>query len=249
MTISSRLFAALRQRDWLSALVDITVVAIGILMALAVDEWRSDQSALARETEVLRHLHDDVVERERILNANLEQRQTWMAEFAEMRRLAFRLPPERTPTLEECNSLYASHLERWPIGGLPALEELIAAGSISTIRDPQIRSAGLQFLAERDEFAISTDRINARAIMLPVEFPGLMRFRLEPNDDPEDLDGLLPQGECDLVAMRDNSGFLVSLQSNFAAQTVALQTVRLELIPKLEALHRAIDSHLALAPH
>ena len=45
MLITSRFWNAVRTRDWSTAAMDIGVVAVGILMALAVDEWRSDREA------------------------------------------------------------------------------------------------------------------------------------------------------------------------------------------------------------
>ena len=53
MQITSRFWSAIRNKDWGTAAIDVGVVAVGILMALAVDEWRSDRQAAEEELEYL----------------------------------------------------------------------------------------------------------------------------------------------------------------------------------------------------
>jgi hypothetical protein len=45
MSINSRIWSAIRARDWGAAVTDIGVVAVGILMALAVDNWHTEQQS------------------------------------------------------------------------------------------------------------------------------------------------------------------------------------------------------------
>ena len=72
VSITRRFWTAVRNRDWGTAVLDVGVVAIGILMALAVDEWRTEQAALEREEEILTNLHEDIVNREQALEAKIE---------------------------------------------------------------------------------------------------------------------------------------------------------------------------------
>ena len=246
VSITRRFWTAVRNRDWGTAVLDVGVVAIGILMALAVDEWRTEQAALEREEEILTNLHEDIVDREQALEAKIELRLNWMISLAEMRGSAFGHPPDRMPTDKECNSLGASHVERWTTEGLAAFDELVASGNVSAVRQSEIRSSALQYLALKNRIDILRERFELRSVNLTARFPELVTIRLEPTNDPNDLDGFVPSLECDLQGMRSNPAFLANLQSNFQGQTAALHTIRFQLLPQLKALHRLIDERLGV---
>ena len=54
MNTMSRLLWSIRNRDWGSAVIEIFVVAVGILMALAVDNWRTQVEEGKKEHEILK---------------------------------------------------------------------------------------------------------------------------------------------------------------------------------------------------
>ena len=64
MSIYSRLPESIRQRDWMAAIIDIVVVVIGILMALALDDWYTKREADAERLELLRLAYAEVRDNE-----------------------------------------------------------------------------------------------------------------------------------------------------------------------------------------
>lgn len=245
MALPSRLSNSIRSRDWGSALLDVGIVAVGILMALAVDEWREERSKRAKEQLVLSTLRSDVAEAQKALQQSLRDRQAWMAFFADMRSSAFGLTQEARHSSGMCNSLGPSHIERWSAPGLPAFEELIAAGTVSSIESPEIRKAALQYLSSKEVVEKDRERLEFRALDLPKAFPELITIQLKETDDPEDLDGLDVVLRCDVLGMRQSDRFRAALQANFAGQTMALYKHRLILAPQLDVLRDVIEGHLA----
>lgn len=59
MNIVSRLSSAVRKRDWGAAALETGIVALGILMALAVDAWWEERKALQAEQLLLQRLRAD----------------------------------------------------------------------------------------------------------------------------------------------------------------------------------------------
>lgn len=59
MSILSRLSNAIRKQHWSTAALDVAVVALGILMALAVDAWWGERNARQAEQLLLARLHAD----------------------------------------------------------------------------------------------------------------------------------------------------------------------------------------------
>jgi hypothetical protein len=62
VSIIARFGTALRDRDWGTAVIDIVVVAIGILMALGVDNWRLDRESREKEDAILMRTHHQVAQ-------------------------------------------------------------------------------------------------------------------------------------------------------------------------------------------
>ena len=100
MSIVTGLSVAVRNRDWGAALIDIGIVAIGILMALAVDNWREDREVRLRELHLIKEARAEASQ-----IATEEMRDFWRSRLEKMgvvRRLLLGESPDRELCHEEC---------------------------------------------------------------------------------------------------------------------------------------------------
>jgi hypothetical protein len=243
MSIISRFGTAVRDRDWGTAVIDVIVVAIGILMALAVDNWNTEREYGAREIQILRRVHEQVHNVEPALSRHYEISRERHDDLVEARRIFYGIKPSRDLSVEECDTLAQSHQLEPGDWRIPAFEELMYSGQLSSLYDSQIRDAGLRFLEYRD---IQEPRIAWSGVFrtaLPIEFPDLVRVELRATDNPNDTDGLVPGGICDVEGMMANVKFMHAFNENLQ---YVIQIYRLmgDSLEGLEGLHKLIDKKL-----
>lgn len=246
MSIIAHFGTAIRERDWGTAIVDVLVVAIGILMALGVDSWRLDRESLAKEEAILTRAHHQIVQVENELSEVSETAIQSLDELYDVRRLVFEIPPNRDLSDKECYELLSSHkilLADWTI---PAIEELRESGSLSYIADAAIRDAAIQFIKLRDLQTSRSILRNTTAVNLIEKFPRLLLVELVTTDDPNDRDGLVPQPECDLEGMRASDEFSNALHNNVQEKLIITEFVPREILPALALLHALIDARLGI---
>jgi hypothetical protein len=246
MNMISRLLWSIRNRDWGSAMIEIFVVAVGILMALAVDNWRTQLEESKKEHEILKRAHQQVQLALEELRLSIQERLDALDKLYEARRLVFGVPPDRSLTEPECRELIYSHnvfIPDWPI---PALEELLASGSLSAIKDSSLRTAGLRYLNHRDLRVSRGTLYSALTINLPQVYPDLLPIKLEETDDPEDRDGLVPALDCNLERLRESQEFANALYINVQYTIYAVERANAFLEPSLSEFHDILDSRLGM---
>ena len=207
MRIISRFWSAIRSREWGTAATDVAVVAIGILMALAVDEWRAEREAVQKEWEILQRMHSETVQAISDYTTRQERRLERLDTLYNVRRLVLNMPPDDPLSESGCYELVYSRRLAFADARIPVVEELSATGALSVIQSPELRNAAVDFINIRDrEFAWATLWFH-QMHDLPFLFPDLISIGLKVVDDPEDRDGFGLATVCDLDAMRKNEKF------------------------------------------
>ena len=119
------------------------------------------------------------------------------------------------------------------------------AGSL--IEDEQIRIA-VSRLSQRQIQLRDTLAITAgQSSQLLFDFPALIAYRVDVDQDPEDEDGYRNAYDCDTGTMRQSTDFLNRFGENVAIYVYNLREGYARSEPFLTRLHAAIDRELDLA--
>lgn len=246
MSITSRFWSAIRNRDWGTAAIDVGVVALGILMALAVDEWRSDREADQKERKYLLRMHSETVSAVSDFRIRQEARFEQLDALYKVRRLVLNMPPDEPLSELDCDMLVYSSRLAFPDVNIPVIEELAAAGGVSVIQAPELRAAALDFIGIREEIRAQVNRWSRQMHDLPFIFPDLISVQLKRIDDPEDRDGFDLAPVCDLASMRGSVKFSNALVRNVANTIDTVETMESFFIPRMKRLHELLDASLGI---
>jgi len=247
MHITSRFWSAIRKRDWGTAAIDVAVVAVGILMALAVDEWRAEREAGRQAWETLQRMHSETVQAISDYTTRQERRFENLDNLYNVRRLVLNVPPDDALSEPGCLGLVYSRRLVFADTRIPVVEELSATGALSVIQDPELRNAALAFINTRDRELAWATLWSSQMHDLPFLFPDLISIGLKVADDPEDRDGFGLAPVCDLAAMRKDGKFQNALVSNVANIIDTVEGMEGYLWPKIKHLHELLDVRLGIA--
>ncbi len=140
-TILSRRFSG--QIRWLVA--ELVVVILGVLIALAIDEWRKNVEESARESQYLTQLIRDLQTTERLMQETI--RDAPDAQGA-ARLLLEGFETEQHPDLERTRELMASmRFFGYPSPKVSTAEGMVSTGEFRLIQDRSIRSRVTDYLA------------------------------------------------------------------------------------------------------
>lgn len=134
----ARLREALRKRDWLGLALEILVVTLGVLLAFEIEQWAQQRQRTADERQFLERLHFDygrAAQEMRIVIGHHDQ-------VIRLYRQAFaaRNDPRRLQALSvELGACQAGYLRTAPFSDT-VFQELISAGKLDKIRDPDLRA-------------------------------------------------------------------------------------------------------------
>ena len=249
MMILARISTAIREQNWFAVVLEFVIVIAGVVIGFQVTAWNEARAERSQETDLLLRLHNDVI----VLQAGRSEvfDNHWMPinlALSSARPIAFGLTDRSTLTEEECEALAMHAFIIPPPVALPTLEELLAAGRIEVISDPDIRSAA-GYYDQRRAFRASVDE-RALAVIRPLSHahPDLIRSRLvpEPLQSTSPEDGFDRTFECDPQTMPQHEGFLAMLTTNVVAFR-DIVTSRRVLDGDLEVLHAALDRRLGIS--
>lgn len=131
------------QIRWLIA--ELVVVILGVLIALAIDEWREDVEESVRESEYLIQLISDLQTTERLMQDTLLEAQDVQAAA---RILLGGFESEQHPDLEQTRGLMASiRFFGYPSPKVSTAEGMVSTGEFRLIQDRSIRSKVTDYLA------------------------------------------------------------------------------------------------------
>ena len=137
--ILGRFAKAIREQNWFTVTLEITIVVVGIFVGLQADAWNEERKDRELERQYLARLHSDAIAAvERQTNArkwNEERVRTQTIVIEALR--AGKLPPNMYDEFSAGLVHAGSHNPLiWQWG---TVEELYATGHIRLIRDPELR--------------------------------------------------------------------------------------------------------------
>lgn len=133
-----RLAEALRGRDWLGLLFEVLVVTLGVLLAFEIEQWAQERQRAADERQFLERLHFDYGRAAREIRIVIDHHDRVIQSYR--RAFAARHDPKRLQTLsDELGACQGGYLRTAPFSDT-VFQELISAGKLDRIRDPQLRA-------------------------------------------------------------------------------------------------------------
>ena len=244
MSLASRISLAVKHRDWSAAVVDIGVVAIGILMALAVDRWQSERSIAAREVLLLQKTHDEIIVLEPRVSSLSESMHTNLVRFGNVRNHVLTEDQDSLSTAD-CEALLYYRLAPTEYS-FSTLEQLQNPETLRTSRYASVRAAARALLDNQKFQADFEKLLYARTVDLVVGFPNLLPVHLRPANDPNDIDGYVPTTTCQLHDMRGNRAFMNALHRDYTVMLGVTSSYDEVIVASLNRLHIAIDSALGV---
>jgi len=153
--------------DWRRALTEFVVIVVGVLVALAVDDWRQGQADRALERHLLETMIVDADETIIDLREAATSAVARMAAVAHLLSAAGSeappgdLPPKPDFTATPLPTNRESEISNWLIlvgytqvfdPRTAGFDELMAGGSLSVIRDPSLRAQILRHYLQLEDF-------------------------------------------------------------------------------------------------
>ncbi len=140
---------SLRERSrWFFA--EFVVIIVGVLVALAIDEWRGTLQDEEREQEYLTQLAADLRATEEMFVAAAELNAPWQNAARQLVGLFEQRGPADIETVRRL--LADARQFNNPVPVLGTAEALVSTGDLRLIRDPRIRSEITRYLSRSRDF-------------------------------------------------------------------------------------------------
>ncbi len=134
----ARLRESLRTRDWLGIAIETLVVTLGVLLAFEIEQWAQERQRGVDERQFLERLHFDYGRAAREMQTVIGHHDQVIRLFRQA--FAARRDPKRLHALSvELGACQAGYLRTAPFSDT-VFQELISAGKLDRIRDPQLRA-------------------------------------------------------------------------------------------------------------
>jgi len=241
--ILRRVIEHFRKQEWTAIAIDFLIVVMGVFIGIQVANWNAVRRDRADERLYLEQLHEDISTADALsvrVRARRLDKQQWLMDAAATLTSG---DVNAELTSDQCTGIATSIYYNINAAKLPALTELISAGRLSIIRDPELRGELVAFQQARDslDFYISYQAIGVED--LASKYPELIK--LEPYYD-EDLQEMQTYQACDLNAMRTNQAFINDLAQNIDRYDGYVRDGLRPWSEQLEKVHALLDAALAI---
>ena len=230
--------------NWRRLLAELVVIAVGVGIALAVDNWNETRKERIAEREYLNGIATDLEASARSLQQTLASARENRAAIERLIAIAEGAPPGDARELAG-DLVLATYL------GLPRMttitfEELVSTGSLRLLRDAEFKRALAEML---EAFRYGTqwyDNYRRIEYITEVALRGLAPIELRTDgwvalDQPE----VLARFDSDAVvaALRADEGLVPKLEDSVWTQARAMMLAQsqLERIAELQAMLREMD--------
>ncbi|BFM09659.1 hypothetical protein [Halioxenophilus aromaticivorans] len=202
--ILRRLANAIRKQDWFTVFIETLIVVFGVYLGIQLGNWNSDSAATRSERAVLMQLHGELI----AAKVQVGPEGFWYVDDypTTMKALltAFFDGDNKLPAGALCNAVSTSHVLLNVVGELSAVSELISTGRLSSITDPELRSAIASFHELSTRKKDRLPELSARTNMLPNLFPNYFSLRAIWDDTQGQVRWT---SKCDIEAMQADQSF------------------------------------------
>jgi hypothetical protein len=240
--ILRRLADAIRRQDWFTIVIEITVVVIGVFIALQVQQWAQDRTDRQTEAAYLSRLYSEVLALEATRARIIEFRENVYASANSAAPVVLGLD-DRTLTKEECFGLgYLSILSN-PTSDLAILNELQTTGRLYLVQDDKLKSSIHSYLLQAARARDINEAVFRNATPFMPHYPELLRISDSARPEAHNTDTFI----CDEIKMRSNLEFRNRFQFTRAGYSTHLDAIN-SVQSSLEDLRLALQDVLEKSP-
>ncbi|GJL92642.1 hypothetical protein [Hyphococcus sp.] len=236
-----RVIEHLRTQNWTAVGLDFVIVGVGVFIGLQVSNWNDARQTRDRERILLGRLYDEISELNDIRSEERKEIFERIDTLTDLRPVLFSKAPSRTITEYECRMISRSHILPRPADDVPALDEMVASGSLDIMKNTALKKHLREFLLYR-ESAREWHREGATDLFrLAHLYPDLLKIDFVPMEDKVSpttmlsVDGLRNTVYCDLRDLKASQAFLNDYVDNLGRLSA---TVRYNY----EGIDRRLDS-------
>jgi len=239
--IVGRLADSLRSQNWFTVLLEIVILVVGIFIGLQVDDWNQARKDRIEERDFIARLHSDMEASMDFLDEIRKRHQnTWENTEVALDVLFSRIDRDELSTAE-CDAIARSIFFLPVTIQLPSLEELIATGRLTIVRDAKLRTG----LARLEQLSNATRSIvdHSDSVVLSQRYPDLLQLEAYWNKDENEI---RVRFQCDLAAMRSDHGFLSDYSLNADSFDAFYSKGTIPELEQLATIHKMVDRYLGI---
>ena len=241
--ILRRFMKHVTDQNWFAVGLDVLVVITGIFLGLQVSEWNDSRKDKDDSKDFLQRIHGEMLAAERSSSRVRTRRLYLIDDLTEAARVIFSGGTTAKLTDDHCTALATSHYFHISVSGLPSLTELMSAGRVAIIEDPEIRTALIAFQQTLGTLQQNIQSISPIVHNLPQDHAELIKSA--PYYD-EALKEMQARYQCDLAGMRDSQQFLNAASENVDGYDVYLRDGLRPWNAQMEKVHRLLDEALGI---
>lgn len=233
-----RITKHVQDQNWFAVGLDFAIVVTGVFVGLQVQGWAQEREREQQEAAYVVRLYDEVADLQSVRQPLLDHRERILANLRSASPVIFG-DIDRPLTEAECGSIAMSATLTNPTDDLATLIELQQTGGLTLFRDANILSAIRAYLLTKARARDVHDGVVRSVRPVVQDYPRLIQISSE-----TDLSNLLSGAfVCDLIAMRDDRGFINTSQWNVGPYTEHMQNNR-KVSESLEDLQYALEAFI-----
>ncbi|GLQ21677.1 DUF6090 family protein [Algimonas porphyrae] len=197
--ILRRLSESLRRQDWITVLIEIGIVVIGLLIGLQINNWNEARADRAKEAAFLERLAVDVDRARGQLAGFVEAREDRLRTIARVENMYFG-DGDIEPLGEwACRQFATMHLITHPPVAVPSITEAFAGGRIDLLTEADLIQALIVVEQSEDRLRDVIDSMRVDLPMLSQKYPEAISWR-RATDFGENLDEVFASGGYQMAA-------------------------------------------------
>lgn len=239
--ILRRLADALREQNWLTVVLEVFVVVVGILIGLQVDDWNERRKDRADERAFVARLHDDLLLADSRADRVRSRRLDLIGHLSASADVIFDRAERNSLTAEECSAIGNSRFFNIVISNLPSLTELVGAGRLDIIQDTELRLAIVELQLRIEALKELIPLQTLVRVDIPLEYPDLITAS---SYFDRELNEYQQRYQCDLQGMRASSAFKSAISLSIDVYDAYLRDGLIPWIEQFDEVHRLLDRRL-----
>lgn len=225
---------SLRRQDWVAVAIEFLLVVVGVLLAFQIDEWASEREARAERQAAALRLLFEAEEDVAYFRQSVEQRQSLVSEFSYALDQIQKESGRTADRIRMQSGLTRGFYLVAPTPPSSVYDDIVAAGLLGEIGDPQLRSAIGKYRAELSHLSKLIDYV--RQTVPSLEEQAALRYVYDATGPrPARLD-------VDFAALERDSGLQSSLVLLNDRQAFILRAWR-STLHAAEAMCRELGRH------
>ena len=243
---------AIREQNYYAVALEFVIVIAGVVIGFQINGWAEDQRLREQERGFVERLYVDLEAVERRLVVQQGRYEEAIDQWFEIIEMLSLSSETGGMDRDKCQRIWYSHIIRFQLDAIPALEELAASGDRRFIQDQSLGAALSTFVLQQRRVAANLRGIEQRTVDLSPKYPDLLQrriigteIRFDRGSSPDSVFREALADTCDLVGMRANQAFIGDFLRN-AEAGIAIYEADIHFFGEyLGALKAALDEYRA----